>query len=97
MCCLLDLQNTQFPYIISKAGTYRYRNMYRQIDVVYYRCNAKVRYIAEHFACSEGSRNGTIELTSVPLNEHSAEHVAFSPGLEHGASRPTNEPLPKKI
>jgi hypothetical protein len=26
-----------------------------------------VRYIAEHFACSEGSKNGTIDLTNVPL------------------------------
>ena len=64
---------------------------------VHYRYNAKVRFIAENFAYSQGSKTVQLSGLMYRYNEHSAEHLAFSLGPENGASRPTNDRQKKNI
>ena len=84
--------------LMSKVGAYRNRNTYRYkfmhlCGTLPVQCKSALRNILH----VPKAKNGTIELTNDRYNENSAGHVVFSPGPEHGASRPTNEPLPKNI
>ena len=83
---------------MSKAGTYRYRNMYRY-KFMRYITGTMQKYgtLRKILHVPKAPKMVKLSCPMYRSNEYSAEHVAFSRGPEHGASRPTNEPLQKNV